>query len=258
MEPKCFMILPRVWGDAVNALHSIKEERGELSQVTGNFTPPEQGYGGESTDGVSIIRIPTDGQVMYQNHVGEHRTQFYNSYKSDCVDMWRPRVDTRFIHFSAPIVQTPRRVHLVFAPINNSPDSESWVLFKLLLCVHQLAIYNVILLFEVAHALLTSVEKSVSPVPMFPNILNTATSSDNIFSSDCKYQVVGGEVHNTGACHILILMNYALLPRPGVTSPGVCWSSSAGRHETTTQSFNIIKVLEISRSLLKGEGKGKL
>lgn len=165
------------------SMHSIKEERGELSQVTGNFTPPEQGYGGESTDGVSIIRIPTDGQVMYQNHVGEHRTQFYNSYKSDCVDMWRPRVDTRFIHFSAPIVQTPRRVHLVFAPINNSPDSESWVLFKLLLCVHQLAIYNVILLFEVAHALLTSVEKSVSPVPMFPNILNTATSSDNIFSS---------------------------------------------------------------------------
>ena len=86
--------------------------------------------GGESTenlttDGVSIIRIPTDGQVMYQNHVGEHRTQFYNSYKSDCVDMWRPRVDTRFIHFSAPIVQTPRRVHLVFAPINNSPDSDS-------------------------------------------------------------------------------------------------------------------------------------
>ena len=107
------------------SMHSIKEERGELSQVTGNFTPPEQGYGGESTDGVSIIRIPTDGQVMYQNHVGEHRTQFYNSYKSDCVDMWRPRVDTRFIHFSAPIVQTPRRVHLVFAPINNSPDSES-------------------------------------------------------------------------------------------------------------------------------------
>ena len=135
MEPKCFMILPRVLGggDAVNAMHSIKEERGELSQVTGNFTPPEQGYrGGEygefealNTDGVSIIRIPTDGQVMYQNHVGEHRTQLYNSYKSDCVDMWRLRVDTRFIHFSAPIVQTPRRVHLVFAPINNSPDSES-------------------------------------------------------------------------------------------------------------------------------------
>ena len=127
MGPKCFMILPRVLGggDAVNAMHSIKEERGELSQVTGNFTPPEQGYGGESTDGVSIIRIPTDGQVMYQNHVGEHRTQFYNSYKSDCVDMWRLRVDTRFIHFSAPIVQTPRRVHLVFAPINNCPDSES-------------------------------------------------------------------------------------------------------------------------------------
>ena len=89
------MILPRVLGDAVNAMHSIKEERGELSQVTGNFTPPEQGYGGGeygefealNTDGVSIIRIPTDGQVMYQNHVGEHRTQFYNSYKSDCVDM---------------------------------------------------------------------------------------------------------------------------------------------------------------------------
>ena len=30
----------------------------------------------------------------------------------------------------------------------------------------------------------------MSPVPMFPNILNTATSSDNIFSLDCRYQVV--------------------------------------------------------------------
>ena len=49
------------------SMHSIKEERGELSQVTGNFTPPEKGRGGEygesvalNTDGVSIIRIPTD------------------------------------------------------------------------------------------------------------------------------------------------------------------------------------------------------
>ena len=226
MGPKCFMILPRVWGggDAVNAQYQGGARRAvtsyrELYTTWAGIRGGEYGeFEALNTDGVSIIRIPTDGQVMYQNHVGEHRTQFYNSYKSDCVDMWRPRVDTRFIHFSAPIVQTPRRVHLVFAPINNSPDSESWVLFKLLLCVHQLAIYNVILLFEVAHALLTSVEKSVSPVPMFPNILNTATSSDNIFSSDCRYQVVRGEVHNTGACHILILMNYALLPRPGVTS----------------------------------------
>ena len=167
MGPRCFMILPRVLGggDAVNAQYQGGARRTVTSYR--ELYTTWAGMGGRvrriwGTDGVSIIRIPTDGQVMYQNHVGEHRTQFYNSYKSDCVDMWRPRVDTRFIQFSAPIVQTPRRVHLVFAPINNCPDSESWVLFKLLLCVHQLAIYNVILLFEVAHALLTSVEKSVS------------------------------------------------------------------------------------------------
>ena len=117
------------------SMHSIKvSRRSEESchKLPGTSHHLSRDGGGEygefealNTDGVSIIGIPTDGQVMYQNHVGEHRTQFYNSYKSDCVDMWRPRVDTRFIHFSAPIVQTPRRVHLVFAPINNSPDSES-------------------------------------------------------------------------------------------------------------------------------------
>ena len=164
-----------------------------------------------NTDGVSIIRIPTDGQVMYQNHVGEHRTQFYNSYKSDCVDMWRLRVDTRFIHFSAPIVQTPRRVHSVFAPINNSPDSESWVLFKLLLCVHQLAIHNVILLFEVAHALLTSVEKSCPQFPCFPT-----SSTPQLLQITFSPQIVGIKLSGARSvtlatvlmCTVLMRTNY--------------------------------------------------
>ena len=231
------------------SMHCTVSRRSEESchKLPGTLHHLSRDTGGESTDGVSIIRIPTDGQVMYQNHVGEHRTQFYNSYKSDCVDMWRPRVDTRFIHFSAPIVQTPRRVHLVFAPINNSPDSESWVLFKLLLCVHQLAIYNVILLFEVAHALLASVEKSVSPVPIcFPT-----SSTPQLIQITFSPQIVGIKLSGARSTTLAPVTSWSWWTMP--CSRGQGWqapeSADHPRPEDTRQQPNLSILLKFWRFL---------